>query len=390
MRIDVIINRTLVYAALTVVTGAVYFGIIALDAGLGSWSGLVAALAAGALFHPARVRLQELVDRLLKAEPDPYRLADRISRHVQEANGPAEALASAVTAVRRALGAAGVAVEVVLPGGRTRTVSDGELGAEPADVPLVWHGRPMGRLTVAGAAPPGDLLDMLARQLAEVAHAVRLSADLQRSRERMLVTREEERRRLRRNLHDGLGPTLAGLAISVDEARLSLAADPQAADPLLGRVRREVTDAIADVRDLVYGLRPVELDGADLDELGLDGALRLLADLPGPRVEVAVSGSVSGLPRVTAVAAYKIAHDALANVRRHARATVTLIRVERRDRELVLSVSDDGIGLPEQRRQGADPMRARAADVGGACEFHTRRGGGTEVIARLPLRGETG
>lgn len=380
-----LLNRALVYLALTAVVGAVYFGVGALDGLLGPWSGLIAALAAGALFQPVRLRLQSAVDRLFKWERDPYRLADRVSESVQEAKGPEEALASAAHAVRLALGARGVAVEVVLPGGRVRSVSAGEVGQNPYVERLVWHGKSMGWLSVAGE--PGDraLLDMLARQLAEVAHAVRLSADLQRSRERMMVTREEERHKLRRNLHDGLGPTLTSLATSLDQARLSLASDPGSVEPLLSTARRQMTEAIVDVRDLVYGLRPPALDGSDLDELGLEGALRLLADAPGPRVDVVVSGSPADLPAAVEVAAYKIAHEAVANVRRHARATTALIRVERRD-GLVLSVADDGIGLAEQRRQGIALMRGRAEEVGGTCEVDVRPGGGTEVVARLPIR----
>jgi signal transduction histidine kinase len=382
----VLTGRILVYVVLTAAIGTVYFGIIHLGkARLGSWSELVAALAAGALFYPVRLRLRSAADRLFKRERDPYRLADRVSRSVQEAQGPAEALASAAAAIRLILGVPGVAVEVALPGGRVRSVADGEVGGDPSVVRLVWHGKSMGWLTVAGEPRDPALLDMMARQLAEVAHAVRLSADLQRSRERMLITREEERHKLRRNLHDELGPTLAGLAISVDEARLSLASDPGAVDPLLSRARRQMSEAIVDVRDLVYGLRPPALDGSDLDELGLESALRMLADAPGPRVDVVVSGLLADLPASVEVAAYKIAHEAVANVRRHARATTALIRVERRD-GLWLTVSDDGIGLPEQRRQGAALMRGRAEEVGGTCELDTRPGGGTEVVARLPLR----
>ncbi|MGW0808698.1 sensor histidine kinase [Nonomuraea sp. NPDC002799] len=379
----VVLNRGLVYLALTAVLGIVYFGIITLGSRLGSWSGLIAALVAGALFHPVRLRLQDAVNRLFESERDPYRLADGVSRSMQEANGPVEALASAATATRRALGAAGVAVEVVLPGGRVRSVADGELGESPSVVRLEWHGRSMGRLMVSGEPRDRALLDMLARQLAEVAHAVQLSADLQRSRERMLVTREEERHNLRRDLHDGLGPTLTSLALSLDEARLSLASNPGAVDPLLSRARREMSEAIVDVRDLVYGLRPPA--GSALDELGLEGALRMLADAPGPRVDVVVPASLADVPAAVEVAAYKIAHEAMANVRRHARATTALIRVERRD-GLRLTVSDDGIGLAEQRRRGAALMRARAEELGGACEIEVRPGGGTEVVARIPLR----
>ncbi|MEV0381454.1 histidine kinase [Nonomuraea sp. NPDC050643] len=228
-RAVVVLNLALVYLLLTAVLGVVYFGIIGVGGRLGSWSGPAAALAAGALFHPARLRLRELVNRLINVELDPYRLADRVSRSMREADGPVEALASAVTATRLTLGADGVAVEVVLPGGRVRSVADGEPGPDLSVVRLEWQGRSLGRLLVSGEPRDPALLGMLARQLAEVAHAVRLSADLRRSRERMLVTREEERHRLRRNLHDHLGPTLTSLALSMDEARRSLTGDPGAA-----------------------------------------------------------------------------------------------------------------------------------------------------------------
>ncbi|MEU7002050.1 sensor histidine kinase [Nonomuraea sp. NPDC046570] len=385
--IDVILNRTLVYAVLTGVIGAVYFGLIglgnALATGFGSGGGLVAALAAGALFQPVRQRLQALVDRLFKVERDPYKVADRLSQSVQEASGPVEALASAATAIRQALQAEGVAVEVVLPDQRIRTVADGEPGPDPVVTPLVWHGRPVGRLLVAGERPGGALLDMLARHLAEVAHAVRLTADLQSSRERILATREEERRRLRRDLHDGLGPTLASLAMTVDEARVRLARDPEAVAPLLHRVRDQMTEAIVDVRDLVYGLRPPALD-----DLGLEGAVRTQAGAPGPRVDVVVDGDLDGLPAAVEVAAYRIVQEALTNVRRHAHATTALVRLERQE-ELWLTVSDDGIGLPEQRRNGVglNSMRERAVEVGGTCVISVRPGGGTEVTARLPVKG---
>ncbi|MEU4543818.1 sensor histidine kinase [Nonomuraea dietziae] len=378
--LGLILNRALVYAVLTAVVGAVYFGIIAVAAGLGSWAGLVAALAAGALFHPVRQRVQEFADRLFKVERDPYRVADRLNQSVQRASGPVEALESAATAIRQALKADGVAVEVLLSDGSLRRVCDGEPGEQAT--PLIWHGRPVGRLLLEGEPPDPGLLDMLVRHLAEVAHAVRLTADLQRSRERILATREEERRRLRRDLHDGLGPTLASLAMTVDEARLRLSKDPAAVDPLLRRVRSQMATAIGDVRDLVYGLRPPALD-----DLGLEGALRLFGQAPGPRVDVVTEGSLDGLPAAVEVAVYRIVQEALTNVRRHAGATACLVSLARTDEELRVAVCDDGVGLPPRPPAGVGltSMRERAAETGGTCTAGRREGGGTEIVARLPL-----
>ncbi|MCK2214079.1 histidine kinase [Actinomadura sp. ATCC 31491] len=299
----VLAHRAVVGLALVTAVGAAYFAVLALARPLTSSAGLVAALVAGVVFHPARVRLQGAADRLFGVERDPYRLADRIDRHVQEAPGPAEALASAAAAVRRALRAPGVAVEVTLPGGRARTVADGETGEALSAVPLEWQGTSVGRLLVAGR--PGDpaLLDMLARRLAELAHAVRLTAELRRSRERLLLTREEERHELRRSLHDDLGPTLAELARSADEARRSLAGGPEAVDPLLTRMRGRMTEAVVDVRELVYGLRPPARDGAHLGEPGLERALRTLtARRPAPRAGAGMTADGSGRARRAVVA----------------------------------------------------------------------------------------
>jgi two-component system, NarL family, sensor kinase len=178
--IEVILNRTLVYGALALLVGVTYSGLIwaghTLTGDYGPLAGLAAAMAAGAVFHPLRLRLQGAVDRLFDVERDPYRTADRLSRTVQEAGDPAEALATATSLVRWALGARGAGVEV--RGERTLTFVDGDLGRRPREIPLAWHGEPVGRLLLAGARAGREPLSVLAKHLAELAHAVRLTGDL--------------------------------------------------------------------------------------------------------------------------------------------------------------------------------------------------------------------
>ncbi|REE99266.1 histidine kinase/DNA gyrase B/HSP90-like ATPase [Thermomonospora umbrina] len=388
--IDLVISRTLVYAGLAVVITGVYFALVGTASlvlsGRGPMAGLVGAIAAGAVFEPVRRRLQRTVDRLLHGERDPYRIADRLNRRLQTASDPAAALAIAASVVREALRAAGVTVEVLGREGRAAIAEDGDLGADPESIPLIWHGRPVGRLLYSRAEiPDRRIASVMARNLAELANAVRLAADVQRSRERILATREEERRRLRRDLHDGLGPTLASLAMTVDAARITLHRDPAAVDPLLEKLRTTMSGTIGDIRELVYGLRPPALD-----DLGLAGAVRALADgtAGGPRVDVLVDGELDDLPAAVEVAAYRIAQEALTNARRHARAGIVLVRLDRGG-ELHLSVADDGVGLPEHARAGVgmSSMRERAAELGGSCSIGPGTAGGTLVQARLPING---
>ncbi|MCW2888898.1 MAG: hypothetical protein QOE54_5475 [Streptosporangiaceae bacterium] len=383
-----------VYGLTLVVIGAAYWGLARITEPLAPAAthlgGLAGAFAAGAvvrqLLDRLRNRLRRAAHRRPGAEPEPSLPADRLGPLAHAAPGAAEALVTAITIVRETLGVPGAAVEA---GGETYV--SGEVGERPHLVPLVWHGQPVGQMLIGRAAPPGQQLDerllgMLTLHLADVTHAVRLSTDLQRSRKRILSTREEERRRLRRDLHDGLGPTLASLAMSIDAARITLVKTPERVEPLLAELRERMATAIGDVRELVYELRPPALD-----DLGLEGAIRSLAGGSGggPQVEVTFEGDHADLPAAVEVAAYRIVQEALTNIGRHAKSATALVRL-RRAEELRIVVADDGAGLPPLLRFGGGltAMRERAAELGGICVITPRAGGGTLVTARLPLTGE--
>ncbi|GAA3416827.1 sensor histidine kinase [Streptosporangium vulgare] len=381
--IDVVLNRALVYGSLVAVTGGVYFGLIwmagALASDLGQGVGPVAALAVGGVFHPLRLRLQGMVDRVFAVERDPYRVVGLLGRTGQGARDPAAALDEAVAVIREALGATGVGVEVRAGrAGAERVFTYGEPRPGAREVPLFWHAERVGTLLVSGVRPGREPMAVLARHLAELAHAVRLTADLHRSRERIRSTRDEERRRLGRELHDGLGPALTNVTFTLDRARRHLGTDPRAAEKLLVQIREEMIATIASVRELVYGLRPPALD-----DLGLEGALRATAG----ETAVTADGPLGDLPAAVEVAAYRIAQEALTNARRHAGAATILIRLRRLPGELRVEVTDDGIGLPQEPVVGVGltSMRERAAEVGGSCVIGRGPGGGTEVTARLPV-----
>jgi two-component system, NarL family, sensor kinase len=261
------------------------------------------------------------------------------------------------------------------------------------DLPLVHAGEEVGRLRVGLRRGERrlsrrdlDLLTDFAHLVAAAAHEVALTADLRRSRERLVVAREEERRRLRRELHDGVGPGLAGLALGVGAARRAAGrADPRALTMLSG-LETDVEALLGDVRRISHDLRP-----AALDELGLVGALRqradALSDASGgrPVVRVEVDG-VPALPAAVEVAAYRIATEAVSNAIRHAEAAQCTVRLTV-DGSLRLEISDDGRGLPATIPSGLGlrSMAERAAELGGACDVESGPGSGTVVRAELPL-----
>jgi signal transduction histidine kinase len=202
-----------------------------------------------------------------------------------------------------------------------------------------------------------------------------------------VTAREEERRRLRRDLHDGLGPALAAIAVRSDAARPAVEEDPEVAREALEQIGAEARAALADVRRLVHDLRPPALD-----ELGLARALAGQAQRFAPAVRVEVDAPDLGpLPAAVEVAAYRIVGEALANVVRHSGAATAGVRVRRGTGEdgdvLEVEVVDDGRGLEPDRNAGVGlaSMRERAAELGGSCEIAARPEGGTRVRARLPL-----
>ncbi|MEV0587885.1 histidine kinase [Nonomuraea sp. NPDC050310] len=381
--LDVIVSRALVGAGIAAVVGTVYLavsGAVGLAvSGYDRQAGLAAALVAGAFFHPLRTRLRRLVDQhMYGRHGDPRHLAERLSAEAGSTD-PARALTTMAEITMDGLGVAGLAVEVR----DTRRTELGRLGPRPRELPLVWHNDLAGTLLLG---PPGErrfsrehtdrLIAAALPYLADVAHAIGVSEDLQRTREQIMAAREEERRRLRRDLDHGLGQALAGMAQSLNQVRTSLHSAPSSAEQLLGDLREGMDGVAQEVRELVYGLRP-----PTLESLGLEGAVRALA---GSEARVSVRGSLTGLPVALEGAAYRIVREALADLRRHARGHDVRILLDAGAEALVVRVEDDGPWAAGSLGSGLEAMRERAAEVGGTCVALPRPGGGTRVEAALP------
>jgi signal transduction histidine kinase len=395
--IDVVINRTLVYAVLTGLVIGVYVLVVGyLGAALRREDDLVISLVAtglvAVLFAPARARVQRAVDRLLYGRrAEPYAALSSLGERLENALAPDAVLPAIVGTVRENLRLPYAAIRLA---DDVPPVEAGEPTTAVETIPLLHHGAPVGTLALglrAGESSfsPADrrLLTDLARQAGVAVSAVRLTADLQRSRERLVTAREEERRRLRRDLHDGLGAQLAGLTVQTGVLRGLIARDPAAADALAAELRTELRAAIADIRRLVHGLRPPALD-----ELGLVGAVQRLAERvgaegQGPRITVDVPDGVPALPAAVEVAAYRIVQEALTNVVRHASATTCTVRLSASAARLTVEVTDDGVGLPEcpVYGVGVSSMHERAAETGGEYVLEALPSGGTRVRAVLPL-----
>jgi signal transduction histidine kinase len=399
--IDILLSRAVLYGLLTAGVAAVYLGVVELAYLVVGVHGtnlpvqvIATALGAAALF-PLRDRVQRRVDRLFYGDRGvPYEALARLGRRVEEAADPETALSSVVKTIADSLRLPYAALELRLGDGWSPAAAFGEAPTQVVAFALTFQRETVGRLLVGTRSRgeqlgPDDerLLADLARQAGQFAHAVALWRALDASRAGLVTAREEERRRLRRDLHDGLGPTLAGLTLGLDTARARSASQPELQE-LLGKLKAETQRAVADVRRIVYGLRP-----PTLDEFGLVGSLReevgrLQYETPSLTVSLyAPADNLADLPAAVEVACYRIVTEALTNVTRHAHATHCSVRL-RLNHGLDVNICDDGVGLPEGWRAGVGiaSMRERVTELGGDLVIEPSLPHGTRINAHLPAR----
>lgn len=396
--IDIIISRTLIYGSLTTFVIGLYVIIVGSMGMLFHSSGnlLFSLLATGViavLFQPLRGKLQHAVNRMMFGErDDPVAVLSRLGQRLETTLTPDSLLPGMVEMVGQALKLPYVAIELHSGEGKETVATYGDQVSEVVHLPLAYQAERIGEFVVAPRGP-GESFDVqdrrllanIAHQAGIVVHMMRLTGELQQSREHLITAREEERRRLRRDLHDGLGPALATLSLKAEAARDLISENPDKSMALMDEVISGTQAAINSIRQVVYALRPPALD-----DLGLVEALR----------EQALQYSVNGLtiflkapipppvlPAAIEVALYRIVQEALTNVVRHANATTCTVRLEIDD-AVRLEICDDGRGIPWSRPSGVglNSIRERTAELGGRCQIESTPGTGTRLNILLPGR----
>jgi signal transduction histidine kinase len=385
-------NRTVLWLLMTSSIAAVYVVVVVVAVALSPdrrawWPPAVAATAVALALVPLRDRLQRFVHRVVYGRwREPYEVLSGLTARLEAAADLDRLLDAAVSELGTELDLRDVSVRDA-----DGAVLAGVTGAADESVPLQAYGSSVGALCYRRPErqlSPAELrlIRDLAAHLGTTVHARALLADLQRTRERLVLTREEERRRLRRDLHDGIGPALAGLTLKAETARALLPAAADDAGRQLDELSDEIRATVLDVRRVVEGLRPPALD-----ELGLAGACRQAVDrltrAAGVRAEFRIADQLTGLPAAVEVAAFRIVLEAVTNVVRHAHAGRCCVTLARTDDALAVEVADDGAGSLDGlvAGNGLATMRERAEELGGSLSIAAAHGG-VRVSARLPAR----
>lgn len=380
----VVLSRAVTYGALLVIVTAVY--LVAAAAVRSLLDGITTEALASAVAVVVALPLREVLARWVRTRvhglrDEPVTAFARLGERLTAVGAPDDVLPAAARTVAEVLRLPYVAIEVA---GRELAVAGAQRAAGTTErIALQAGEETIGTLLIQHAderqhVRDRELLDTLTRQVAVAARAVALATDLQQHREQLVTLREDERRRIRRELHDGLGPTLAGIALGIDTVARDGATLSHSAT-LLHDLRTVTEDAVGEIRRIAYGLRPPVLD-----ELGLAAALREQAARLGT-ASVDVDPALPPLPAAVEVAAYRIAVEAMANAARHAPAATVEVTVRARG-ALELEIADDGPGIRAGFAAGVGitSMRERATELGGQL---TIRPGcpGTVVTAVLPI-----
>lgn len=417
--IDLVLNRTLVFGTLAALVAGTYalvasgVNLLVGSQGLNFLPSLIAASLIALSFLPLYYRLQRWINRLIYGERDePYQVLARLGQKLESVIDSGEAFSLTVETVAQALKLPYVAITLqpkkpILPQAKIATAL---YSASSYDVsktqticfPLVYANETIGELLVAPRSSVESLskvdrhlLNTLAQQISVAAHATLLAEELQSARLQIVDAREETRRRLGSDLHDGIGHQLTGLARKTERIAQQVAHQPAGEDPApiseaLNEITWQLNATILQVRALAHQLHPPELE-----TLGLIEALREQVQThPGLSIRVEAPGDLPELPAAVETAAYYIALEALTNIEKHASAKTCLIRFSIEEPSmphlpvLLLEISDDGVGVSNADSGGLGllSMQGRAAEVGGTCQVTSGTAGATMAAVGTTVR----
>jgi signal transduction histidine kinase len=410
--IDIVINRTVLYAVLAAVITALYVGIVVgIGALVGSQGSLPLSILATAViavaFQPLRERARRFANRLVYGKrATPYEVLSEFGERLAGSYATEDVVPRLARVVGEGVGAAGATVWLhVGPELRPEATWPGDAGA-PASLPIagdtlpsfpgdqrafeVRHqGELLGALTVS--MRPGQpitqtgekLVEDLAAQAGLILRNVRLIEELRESRQRIVAAQDQERRRLERNIHDGAQQQLVALAVRLNLAKSLAAKEAPKVAELLEGIKGETQDTLENLRDLARGIYPPLLA-----DKGLAVALESQARKAAVPVTVAPNG-IGRFAQEIEAGVYFCVLEALQNVTKYAEASHATVRLARQDGDLLFTVADDGRGFDPAntpRGSGLQNMADRMEALGGTVEVASAPGQGTTVTGRIPVR----
>jgi signal transduction histidine kinase len=395
--LDVVVRKTAVFGLLAVFIAAVYAAVVS---GLGALVGghdatlsFVAAAVLAVAFQPARERARRVADRLVYGHrATPYEVLADFSSRVGDAYDADDVLPRMAQVLASGTGATSATVWLRV-GGDLHPIATSPAEAEPGRdhvVEVVHQGASLGELSVTMPVsdPIGPAKEKLIRDLAAqaglVLRNVGLIEELRASRQRLVAAQDEERRRIERNLHDGVQQQLVALNIQLGLLGKTADRDPAKVPALAAQLQGRATEALEDLRDLARGIYPPLLA-----DQGLAAALESQARKAAVPTSIATDG-VGRYDRAIESAVYFCSLEALNNVAKYAGASRARIELAQLDDRLHFTVRDDGVGFDPNVTAygtGLQGMADRLESIGGSIAVDSRPGAGTIVAGTVPVVG---
>lgn len=421
--IDPLVNRTLLYAIMTVAVIGIYTAVVWYLSNLFKTDenvviSIIATSIVAVSFSPLKEKVQKVIIRRLFGEQEnPYFVIALLGKKLQESKTPEQVVEQVLKTLKEVIKLPFASINLLQNGKEVVLAQFGEAVGNHHRLPISYRGTQLGYLTVSPRSPgeaftssDEKLWEVLIQQLGPLLQDLKATVDLkalnvmlQESREKLVLAREEERKYLRRNLHDDLAPRLAALAYTAAAAEELVDKEPLTVKKLLSEHQQMILGTVDDIRRLVYDLRP-----PSIDELGLLEALRLRTneiissmavyseEEPESKIELMFIApeQLQKIPPAIEVAVYRIITESVVNVVRHSKANKCEVHIYLRKNRLELEVIDNGIGISRERPPstmggiGLTSMRERAAELGGECIIERSTSGGTRVYASFPLQTE--